>query len=94
MPTFNENFVNFYHFEKEMRPIFVPTMTCVNEDMRKMIGNIESLAEIWETVVTCYARLEKYIVEALKPAVRFLLFAAENRQPGDQGHGAPEDAHQ
>jgi hypothetical protein len=82
-------------------------MTCVNEDMRKMIGNIESLAEIWETVVTCYARLEKYIAEALKPvvefrkytvqdtvAVRFLLFAAEGRQPGDQGHGAPEDAHQ
>ncbi len=70
-PTFNENFVNYCHLEKEMWPIFVPTMTCVNEDMRKMIENIESLAEIWETVVTCYARLEKYIAEALKPVVEF-----------------------
>ncbi len=36
-----------------------------------MVGHLEDLEEIWETLDTCYERPEKYITEALKPILEF-----------------------
>ncbi len=36
-----------------------------------MIGHLEDLDEIWETLDTCYERQEKYMAEALKPILDF-----------------------
>jgi hypothetical protein len=44
---------------------------CVNEDIRRMIGNIEDLSEIWDTFDTCHERPQKYFSEALKPINKF-----------------------
>jgi hypothetical protein len=40
-------------------------------EMVKMIGHLEDLVEIWETLDTCYERPEKYVAEALKPIIEF-----------------------
>jgi hypothetical protein len=44
---------------------------CVSKEVKKMIGNIEDLNEMWSTMDTCYERSEKYIVEALRPISKF-----------------------
>ncbi len=36
-----------------------------------MIGHLEDLLEIWETLDTCYERPEKYMAEVLKPILEF-----------------------
>jgi hypothetical protein len=36
-----------------------------------MIGHLEELREIWDTLDTCYIRPEKYMEEALKPILEF-----------------------
>ncbi len=36
-----------------------------------MVYEIEDLQEIWDTLDTCFDRLEKYIAEALDPIVKF-----------------------
>jgi hypothetical protein len=36
-----------------------------------MVGNVEDLAEIWDTLDTNFERPEKYIAEALKPIIEF-----------------------
>jgi hypothetical protein len=38
---------------------------CVNEEVKKIISNIEDLNEMWSTMDLCYVRPEKYEVEAL-----------------------------
>ncbi len=43
----------------------------VSGDTVKMIGHLEDLEEIWETLDTCYKRPEKYMAEALKPIFEF-----------------------
>jgi hypothetical protein len=43
----------------------------MKEDVRKMVGNVENLNEIWETMDTCYERPEKYITEPLGQVVEF-----------------------
>jgi hypothetical protein len=40
-------------------------------EVQKMIGNEEDLAEIWDTLHTCYERPEKYRTKALKPIIEF-----------------------
>ncbi len=44
---------------------------CVSKEVKKMIGNIEDLNEMWSTLDTCYERSEKYMVEALRPTSEF-----------------------
>jgi hypothetical protein len=44
---------------------------CVNEDVRRMIGDIEDLGEIWDMLDTCNKRQEKYMPEALKLIIKF-----------------------
>ncbi len=40
---------------------------CVNDKVKKMIGYIESLNEMWSTMDRCFERPEKYISEVLRP---------------------------
>jgi hypothetical protein len=44
---------------------------CVNNKLRKIMGNIEDLSKVWSTMDMCYRRSEKYILEALKPVTKF-----------------------
>jgi hypothetical protein len=44
---------------------------CVKGDACKMVGQMEYLKEIWDTMDTCYKRPEKYMEEALKPILKF-----------------------
>ncbi len=44
---------------------------CVKGDAHKMIGHLEELREIWDTLYTCYESPEKYMEEALKPILEF-----------------------
>jgi hypothetical protein len=36
-----------------------------------MVSHLDDLQEMWETLDTCYERLEKYMEEALRPIVDF-----------------------
>jgi hypothetical protein len=44
---------------------------CVKGDAWKMVGHLEDLKEIWDTLDMCYERPEKYMEEALKPILEF-----------------------
>ncbi len=44
---------------------------CVKGDAHKMVSHLDELGEIWDTLDTCYERLEKYMEEALKPVLEF-----------------------
>jgi hypothetical protein len=44
---------------------------CVKGDAWKMVGHLEDLKDIWDTLDTCYEKPEKYMVEALKPILEF-----------------------
>ncbi len=44
---------------------------CVSREVRKMVSNLEDLAEICHTLDTCYERPKIYMKEALKPIVEF-----------------------
>jgi hypothetical protein len=84
-PMFNGRFVNYPQFKKEWQAyrqayhalvsndLAAKTLRekCVSGEAVNMIGHLEDLDEIWETLDTCYERLEKYMVEALKPILEF-----------------------
>jgi hypothetical protein len=36
-----------------------------------MIGNVEDLVKIWDTLDTCYEKPEKYMIKALKHIIKF-----------------------
>jgi hypothetical protein len=40
-------------------------------EARDVVGNIEDLDEVWDTLDTCHNCPEKYIMEALDPVVEF-----------------------
>jgi hypothetical protein len=44
---------------------------CLKGDALQMVSHLDDLQEMWETLDTCYERLEKYIEEALRPIVDF-----------------------
>jgi hypothetical protein len=44
---------------------------CVKGDTHKMVGPLEDLREMWDTLDTCYERPEKYMEVALKPILEF-----------------------
>ncbi len=44
---------------------------CVKGDAGRMVGHLEDLKEMWDTLDTCYERPEKYAEEALKPILEF-----------------------
>jgi hypothetical protein len=83
--TWDGKFVNYPKFKWEWqayRQSFHPMVgndlvaktlreKCVSGDAQKMIGNVEDLAEIWDTLETCYERQEKYVTEAPKAILEF-----------------------
>ncbi len=44
---------------------------CLSAAVQAVVGNMEELDEVWETLDTCYNHPEKYIGEALDPIVKF-----------------------
>jgi hypothetical protein len=44
--------------------------------VRLLVNDIDDLREAWNTLDTCFDRLEKYISEALDPVVRFRSYKA------------------
>jgi hypothetical protein len=44
---------------------------CVKGVAYKMVGHLEDLREIWDTLDKCYERPEKYMEEVLKPILEF-----------------------
>jgi hypothetical protein len=49
---------------------------CVKGDALRMVGHLDDLQEIWDTLDTCFERLEKYMEEALRPIVEFRKYKA------------------
>jgi hypothetical protein len=50
----------------------------VKGDAWKMVGHLEDLKEIWDTLDACYKRPEKYMEEALRPIMEFRRFKVYN----------------
>jgi hypothetical protein len=84
-PSFDGRFVNYTKFKREWRAcqqtfhammgndLAAKTLRekCVSRDVQKMIGNLEDLAKIWDTLDMYYKRPENYMAKALKPIVEF-----------------------
>jgi hypothetical protein len=79
----------------------------VNDEVRKIIGNIDGLNEMWSTMEKCCKRPEKYISEALGPVIEFRKYtmsdSAASREffsllkaatKGGQGGRSRETTHQ
>jgi hypothetical protein len=45
-------------------------------EAKSVVGNIEDLDEVWDTLDTCYDRPEKYIAKALEPVIKFRKYKA------------------
>ncbi len=85
VPTFDGKFVNYPRFKREWQAyrqtyhslvsydLAAKTLreNCVKGDTVKMIGHLDDLDEIWETLDTCFERPEKYMIEALQPILEF-----------------------
>jgi hypothetical protein len=85
--TFYGKFVDYPRFKKEWRAyretyhsvvsndLAAKTLRekCVKGDAWKMLGYLEDLKEIWDTLETdtCYKRPTKYMEEALRPILEF-----------------------
>ncbi len=50
----------------------------VSKDVRKMIGNVENLCEIWDMLDICYERPDKDMLEAMKPIFVFRRYKMPN----------------
>jgi hypothetical protein len=84
-PVFDGKYVNYPRFKKEWIAyretyhfvvndnLAAKTLRekCVKGDLWKMVGHLEDLKEIWDTLDTCYERPKKYMEEALKPILEF-----------------------
>jgi hypothetical protein len=49
---------------------------CVKGDALRMVSHLDDLHEMWDTLDTCFERLEKYMEEALRPIVEFRKYKA------------------
>jgi hypothetical protein len=47
-----------------------------------MVGHLEDLKEIWDTLDTCYERPEKYLEEALKPILELRKYRVYDNDNG------------
>ncbi len=84
-PTFDGRFVSYPRFKREWKAYRQTYHTavgndlaartlrdkCLQGDARQMVGHLDDLREMWETLDTCYERLDKYAEEALKPIADF-----------------------
>ncbi len=84
-PTFYGRYASYPRFKKEWKAYRETYHSAVNNDLAakalrdkcikgdalRMVSHLDNLQEIWETLDTCYERLEKYMEEALRPIVDF-----------------------
>ncbi len=49
---------------------------CVKGDALQMVSHLDDLQEIWDTLDTCFERLEKNMEEVLRPIVEFRKYKA------------------
>jgi hypothetical protein len=84
-PTFDGRFVSYPRFKREWRAyrqtyhaavgddLVARTLRdkCLQGDARQMVGHLDDLYEMWETLDTCYERPGKYVEEALLPIANF-----------------------
>jgi hypothetical protein len=84
-PTFDGRFVSYPRFKREWKAyrqtyhaavgddLAARTLRdkCLQGDARQMVGYLDDLREMWETLDTCYERPDKYAEEALKPIADF-----------------------
>ncbi len=84
-PTFDGRFVSYPRFKREWgayRQTYHAAVgddlaartlrdKCLQGDARQMVGHLDDLYEMWETLDTCYERPDKYAEEALKPIADF-----------------------
>jgi hypothetical protein len=84
-PTFNGRYVSYPRFKKEWTAYRMTYHSAVSDDLAartlrdkclqgealQMVGHLDDLHEMWETLDTCYERPGKYAEEALKPIVDF-----------------------
>jgi hypothetical protein len=84
-PTFNGRYVSYPRFKKEWVAYRLTYHSAVSDDLAartlrdrclqgealQMVGHLDDLHEMWETLDTCYERPGKYAEEALKPIVEF-----------------------
>jgi hypothetical protein len=84
-PTFKEKYVEYPKFKKEWwayrrtyHSHLRNELACqalkdrnLSGEAKAMIGDIEGLDEVWDTLDTCYDHPEKYITEALDPVIKF-----------------------
>jgi hypothetical protein len=40
-------------------------------NVKMLVGDVEELDKVWDTLDTCYNQPEKYIAEALDPVIKF-----------------------
>jgi hypothetical protein len=91
-PVFDGKYVNYPRFKKEWVAHRETYHSIVNNDLAaktlrekymkgdrwKMVGHLEDLKDIWETLDTCYERHEKYMEEVLKPILEFRKYRVFN----------------
>jgi hypothetical protein len=84
-PTFDGRYVSYPRFKREWgayRQTYHAAVgddlaartlrdKCLQGDARQMVGHLDDLCEMWETLNTCYERPGKYAEEALKPIANF-----------------------
>jgi hypothetical protein len=84
-PAFDGRYASYPRFKKEWRAYREIYHSAVNNDLAaralrdkclkgdalQMVSHLDDLREMWETLDTCYERLEKYMEEALRPIVDF-----------------------
>jgi hypothetical protein len=84
-PTFSRKYAEYPRFRKEWSAYRQTYHDHVRDELvcrslkekslassvRILVNNIEDLQEAWSTLDTCFDQLEKYIVEALEPVVKF-----------------------
>jgi hypothetical protein len=84
-PTFDGRFVSYPRFKREWgayRQTYHAAVgddlaartlrdKCLQGDAHQMVGHLDDLYEMWETLDTCYERPDKYAEEALKPIADF-----------------------
>jgi hypothetical protein len=49
---------------------------CLSGGVKAIVGGIEDLDEVWDTLDTCYNHPEKYIAAALDPIIKFCKYKA------------------
>jgi hypothetical protein len=89
-PTFDGRYASYPWFKKEWTAYRETYHSVVNDDLAAkalrekcikgdalwMVGHLDDMQEIWDTLDTCFERPEKYVEEVLRPIVEFKKYRA------------------